>query len=86
MSGPFKMKGSPMARNFGAPFKKADPPVEKLVPYTNPNKPDDYGSSDTSSYEEQISQKTQNLINAKAPKELIQKSKARDIELFKASQ
>ena len=22
MAGPFKMKGSPMARNFGAPFKK----------------------------------------------------------------
>ena len=34
MTGPFKMKGSPMARNFGAPFKDArseDPltPVEK---------------------------------------------------------
>ena len=24
MAGPFKMKGSPMARNFGAPFQKDD--------------------------------------------------------------
>jgi hypothetical protein len=26
MEGPFKMKGSPMARNYGAPFKKGDKP------------------------------------------------------------
>ena len=27
MAGPFKMKGSPMARNFGAPFKKDTKPT-----------------------------------------------------------
>jgi len=31
--GPFKMKGSPMARNFGAPFKKDD-----VVSKTSPGK------------------------------------------------
>jgi len=30
MAGPFKMKGSPMARNFGAPFKKDYNPNESV--------------------------------------------------------
>ena len=80
---PFKMKGF---SGYGAPFKKADPPVEKLVPHTSPNKPLDYGSSDTSPYEEQISPRTKNLIDANAPKGVIKKSQARDVANFKASQ
>ena len=31
MSGPFKMKGSPMARNFGAPFKVKDSDGKKVI-------------------------------------------------------
>ena len=31
MSGPFKMKGSPMARNFGAPFKQDENLTEKSI-------------------------------------------------------
>ena len=30
MAGPFKMKGSPMARNFGAPFKQENKDDEKI--------------------------------------------------------
>ena len=48
---------------------------EELVPYTSPNKPKDWGSSNVDPYETLISPQTKRLIEAGAPKEVIKKSK-----------
>ena len=84
---PFKMKGYTYPGT--APTRKTKPPaedVDKLVTYTDPNKPADYGGSDTTIYETRISKGTANLIKHNAPKEVIEKAKARDLEKFKESQ
>ena len=85
MGTPYKMKGSPMQRNFGigSPMRVGE---EELVTYTDTNKPADYGGGDTSSYETKISKRTERLIKANAPKDVIEKSKDKDVEAFKASQ
>ena len=38
MAGPFKMKGSPMARNFGAPFRKENDSAEQVTTAAGPEK------------------------------------------------
>ena len=84
--GPFKMKsapGGPMRKNFPSAFRDEKRDADELVSYTSPNKPADYGGSDTSHYETRISRGTKRLIDAGAPKEEIEKSKARDIANFK---
>jgi len=84
-NGPYKMKGysypgtSPLSKNVDPPNDK-----EKMVKYTSPNKPDDYGTANTSSYEILISKATQNLIDAGAPKDVIKKSKDKDLESFRS--
>jgi hypothetical protein len=45
MSGPFKMKGSPMARNFGAPFKQDNDGTKPLTLIDKQNRAK-YGATD----------------------------------------
>ena len=88
----FKMKAGkegPMRKNFPSAFKAVDPPSDKdeLVSYTYPaNSPEARGAGYKSgeSRDAFISKGTQRLIDANAPKDVIAKSKLRDIELFKA--
>ena len=84
----YKMKGSPMQRNFPSAFKAVDPPSDKdkLVKHEY-----EAGSLDASGHGYKssesktvvISKGTQRLIDAGAPKEIIEKSKLGDIENFK---
>jgi len=45
MSGPFKMKGSPMARNFGAPFRQDNDGTKPLTHEDKVNRAK-YGATD----------------------------------------
>tara|TARA_R100000458_G_scaffold58090_1_gene65430 strand:- start:51 stop:374 length:324 start_codon:yes stop_codon:yes gene_type:complete len=88
----FKMKGSPMQRNFPSAFK-VDPPSEKkesdrdeLVEYTYPAGSVEARGAGYKSGESRnvfISKGTLRLIEAGAPKEVIEKAKRRDIKLAK---
>ena len=75
----FKMKGSPMQRNFGVSPMKVDPTSEKVTVVAKgfdlPSKRVDY--------EALVSKKTANLIKANAPKSVIDKQKAIDIKEYK---
>jgi hypothetical protein len=44
-NGPFKMKGSPMARNFGAPFKQDNDGTKPLTDEDKANRAE-YGATD----------------------------------------
>ena len=83
MSGPFKMKGSSFYGHGNSSPAKIGEEKDELVTHTDPNKPADYGGSDTSQYETKISKATQNLIDAGAPESEIEKSKEKTIEAFK---
>jgi len=80
MATPFKMKGSPFQRNFGiSPVKNLGSSQE----VTKGKKKDEkVVDSDTSEVRDVG---TQRLIDAGAPKEVIQKSKDRFIEKYKKS-
>ena len=84
----YKMKGSPMQRNFPSAFKAVDPPSGKdeLVKHdykAGSLEASGQGYKSDESKTVIISKGTQRLIDAGAPKEIIQKSKNRDIENFK---
>ena len=83
----FKMKG--YSYPGVSPMKNVDPPSDKdeLVKYTYPagsKEARGEGWESSSEREVYISKGTQRLINAGAPKDVIAKSKRKDIELFKA--
>jgi hypothetical protein len=84
MSGPFKMKGSPMQRNFGigSPLR-ANGDKDELVKHTSTEKPRDWGSTKVDPYEIKISKQTKRLIELGAPKSEIEKSKVKTIKAFK---
>ena len=86
------MKGSPMQRNFPSAFKAIDPPSDeatsstKWVEHEYPagsTEASGHGYKSSESRTVIISKETQRLINAGAPKDIIEKSKLRDIEDFK---
>ena len=88
MSGPFKMKGSPMQRNFPSAFKAVDPPADKdeLVKHKYPAgslEASGHGYKSSESKTVVVSKGTKRLIDANAPKDIIEKSKNRDVENFK---
>ena len=58
---------------------------EELEKITKTSKRRGYGDSDiTKEYDVFVSKRTKSLIDANAPKEVIEKSKNRDLEEFKA--
>ena len=58
---------------------------EKLEKITNKTRQRGYGDSDiTKEYDVFVSKRTKNLMDANAPKEVIEKSKNKDLEEFKA--
>ena len=76
--GPFKMKG--MTFKDESPVKN-----EKLEKITKTTKQRGYGDSDIRrEYDVFVSKRTKNLMDANAPKEVIEKSKAKDLAEFKA--
>ena len=78
--GPFKMAG--MSFKGESPVKK-----ERLEKVTKTTKQRGYGDSDIrKEYDVFVSKRTKNLIDANAPKEVIEKSKAKDLEEFKSKQ
>ena len=82
------MKGSPMQRNFPSVFKAVDPPADKDELVTHEYKagsPEASGQGYKSGESKTvvISKGTQRLIDAGAPKEIIEKSRRSDIEDFK---
>tara|TARA_R110000824_G_scaffold149149_1_gene319264 strand:+ start:225 stop:539 length:315 start_codon:yes stop_codon:yes gene_type:complete len=84
----YKMKGSPMQRNFPSAFKAVDPPSDKdeLVKHeyeADSIEASGHGYKSSESKTVLISKGTQRLIDARAPKDIIEKSKLRDIEKFK---
>ena len=71
-----------MARNFGVSPIKVDPTSEKVTAVAK-----DYGDvGKRVEYETLVSKKTKNLMDAKAPKSVIDKQKARDIANYKKDQ
>ena len=86
----FKMKGSPMQRNFPSAFKtdpnKKESDRDELVEYTYPAGSVEARGGGYKSGESRdvfISKGTKRLIEAGAPKEVIEKSRRKDIELAK---
>jgi len=84
----YKMKGSPMQRNFPSVFKAVDPPSDKdeLVKHeykAGSTEASGHGYESDESRTVIISKGTKRLIEAGAPKEIIAKSKLRDMENFK---
>jgi len=75
-STPFKMMGSSPMRDEKKK-KKTEETSDKdeLVSYTDPNYQDDWGSASVSPYETKISKGTMRLINAGAPKGVIEKER-----------
>ena len=70
-STPFKMMGSsPMRVDPEKKKEKSD--KDELVSYTDPNYQPDWGSASLSDLETKISKGTMRLINAGAPKEVIE--------------
>ena len=72
----FKMKGSPMQRNFGigSPMrdeKKKKDDSSELVTYTDPNYQANWGGSPNSSYETLITKGEKRLRDAGASEEVI---------------
>ena len=65
----FKMMGSSPMRDEK---KKETSDKDELVSYTDPNYQPDWGSAKLTSYKTKISKGTQRLINAGAPKEVIE--------------
>ena len=88
----FKMMGSSPMRIDPTDSKdskdKVSPPSDRdeLVTYTDTNYQPDWGGTTVTSHETKISKGTKRLIEAGAPKDIIAKSKLRDIELFKAQE
>ena len=79
---PFKMMGSsPMRVDPEKKKEKSD--KDELVSYTDPNYQPDWGSATVTPYETMISKGTKRLIEAGAPKELIEKSRQRTINRIK---
>ena len=70
----FKMMGSSPMRDEKKEEEKASD-RDELVSYTDPNYQPDWGSAALSDLETQISKGTQRLINAGAPKEVIEKER-----------
>ena len=77
--GPFKMKGyaypgkSPIKKDK----KKDKNDADELVAYTDPNYQPDWGSAPVSNYEKFITKGEKRLIDANAPKEVIEKYRTR---------
>ena len=85
----FKMMGSsPMHIDPTDPKDKVSPPSDRdeLVTYIDTNYQPDWGGTTVTPHETKISKGTKRLIEAGAPKDIIAKSKLRDIELFKAQE
>jgi hypothetical protein len=85
-SGPFKMMGSSPMRID--PKKKKEEVLkvsgkDELVSYTDSNYQPDWASSPVTPYETKISKATQRLINAGAPKDVIEKSMQKTIDRSK---
>ena len=76
--GPFKMKG--FSYPGTSPVKN-----DKLEKVTISDVEKGYGDSFRESYDILVSKRTKNLIDAGAPKEVIEKSKAKDLAEFKKS-
>ena len=81
----FKMKAGkegPMRKNFPSAFKAVDPPSDKdeWVSYTDTNYQPDWGGTTVTPYETKVTKGTKRLIEAGAPKDVIAKSKLRDID------
>ena len=68
----FKMMGSSPMR-VDPEKKKETSDKDELVSYTDPNYQPDWGSATVTPYETMISKGTKRLIEAGAPKELIEK-------------
>jgi len=84
---PYKMKG--YTYPGVSPMKDVDPPSDRneLVEYVYPagsKEARGEGYKASSERKVYISKGTKRLIEAGAPKEIIEKSKRKDIELFKA--
>ena len=73
-STPFKMMGSSPMRDEKKEEEKASD-KDELVSYTDTNYQDDWGSASVSPYETKISKGTMRLINAGAPKGVIEKER-----------
>ena len=85
----FKMMGSsPMHIDPTDPKDKVSPPSDRdeLVTYTDTSYHPDWGGTTVTPRETMISLGTKRLIEAGAPKDVIDKSKLRDIKLFKAQE
>jgi hypothetical protein len=84
-SGPFKMMGSSPMR-IDPEKKKEEGKVsgkDELVSYTDSNYQPDWASSSVTPYETKISKGTQRLINAGAPKDVIEKSMQKTVDEVK---
>jgi len=74
-STPFKMMGSSPMRDEKKEEEEKASDRDELVSYTDPNYQPDWGSATVTPYETKISKGTQRLINAGAPKEVIEKER-----------